>query len=91
MQPMVPQTGIGSRNGLLAGIAANIALILLFPPFENYPSTMRFSVTSFDGFYFYFGDKLQRNLYQPILFLEIFLVLINGALLWLLLPRQPRA
>ena len=80
----VGRTRIGPRLGVLIGVGINIALMLLFPPFENFPSTLRVSVTSFDGFYFYFGDKHQRAIYQPILFLEMFLVLLDGALLWLL-------
>lgn len=84
------RTGPGTRKGLLIGLAINIALMLLFPPFENFPSTLRVSVTSFDGFYFYFGDKYQRNVYQPILFLEVFLVLINSAMLFLLLRDRKR-
>jgi hypothetical protein len=85
----LPWTSIGPRNGVLIVVGINVALMLLFPPFENYPSTLRVSVTSFDGFYFYFGDKYQRYVYQPILFLEVFMVLLDGAVMWLLL-RDPR-
>jgi len=77
------------RNGVLIGAAIALALLLLFPPFENFPSALRVTVTSFDGFYFYFGDKYQRYVYQPILFLEVFVVLLDAAVLWLLL-RDPR-
>jgi hypothetical protein len=87
----VPRTRIGPRNGVLICAGITVALMLLFPPFENFPSALRVTVTSFDGFYFYFGDKYHRYVYQPILFLELFLVLLDAAVLWLLLqdPRRP--
>ena len=44
---------------------------------------------SFDGFYFLFGEHAQRALVTPILYLEVILVLVNGALLWLLFRRSP--
>ena len=72
------------RTGTLLFVIANLALILLFPPFENYASSSRFSGTYFDGFYFLFGDKWQRQIYVPLLYLEVLWVCINGALLWLL-------
>jgi len=66
----------------------NLALVLLFPPLENYASMTRVSGTWFDGFYFVFGDKWQRRFYLPLLYIEILWVLINGAVLWLLF-RDP--
>ena len=80
---------ITRRTGTLAFVVANLALILLFPPFENYASSSRFSGTYFDGFYFLFGDKWHRQIYVPLLYLEILWVFINGALLWLLFRDTP--
>jgi hypothetical protein len=84
-----PETAIMSRRTavILFGIV-NLALILLFPPFENYASSARFSGTYFDSFYFLFGDKWQRHIYVPLLYLEVLYVLVNTALLWLLF-RDP--
>jgi hypothetical protein len=86
-----PRTSIDPRKGVFIVVGVNLALILLFPPFENFPSTLRVTVTSFDGFYFFFGDKFHRHVYQPILFLELFLTLLNGAAMWLLLRDLRRA
>ncbi len=63
---------------------ANFALVLLFPPFESYPSVLRLQAPGFDGFYFVLGDKRHRSLFIPLLYLEIILVTINLLVAWLL-------
>lgn len=80
-----PETALMSRRTavIVFGIA-NLGLVLLFPPFENYASSARFSGTYFDSFYFLFGDKWQRRIYVPLLYLEVLFVLVNTAVLWLL-------
>lgn len=84
-----PGEGIMSRRAAVVSfVVVNLAVVLLFPPFENYVSTTRMSGTWFDGFYFAFGDKLHRRFYVPLLYLEVLWVLINGAVLWLLF-RDP--
>jgi hypothetical protein len=81
--------GIMSRRAAaIAFVVVNLAVVLLFPPFENYAFTTRMSGTWFDGFYFAFGDKLHRRFYVPLLYIEVLWVLINGAVLWLLF-REP--
>jgi hypothetical protein len=80
---------VSRRTGVAIFVILNLALILLFPPFENYASSARFSGTYFDSFYFIFGDKWQRQIYVPLLYLEILCVLVNGALLWLLFRDAP--
>jgi hypothetical protein len=77
------------RSAVIALALANLALIVLFPPFENYASTLRFTGTYFDGFYFLFGDKWHRRIYLPLLYMEVLWLLINAAVLWLLL-REPQ-
>ena len=76
------------RTAVLLFGAANLALLLLFPPFENYASSARFTGTYFDSFYFLFGDKWHRRIYLPLLYLEVLYVMVNVALLWLLF-REP--
>lgn len=82
---------ISRRTGVLAFAAVNLLLILAFPPFENYASMNRLSGTYFDGFYFIFGDKWQRRFYIPLLYLEILLLAINSAVLWLLFREPSRS
>lgn len=79
---------LSRRAGVVAFVVLNLALVLLFPPLENYASMTRVSGTWFDGFYFVFGDKWQRRFYLPLLYIEVLWVLINGAVLWLLF-RDP--
>ena len=79
------------RNGILAMMGVNLALMLLFPPMEGYASLTRLQVPSFDGFYFIFGDKSRRNVFIPILYMEVSFVLINAALFWLLFGESESA
>ena len=74
---------MSARNATISFAAVNIAVMILLPPFENYASALRISGTYFDGFYLLFGDKWQRRFYVPLLYLEIFWVLLNSALIWL--------
>ena len=89
----VPGRGLmGRRNATLVFGAVNLALLALFPPFEGYASAARLTGMYFDGFYFAFGDKSGRNLYVPLLYMEVLFLLINCSLLWLLFrDRPPRA
>lgn len=75
---------MSARNAVIVFSAVNAAVMILLPPFENYASALRISGTYFDGFYLLFGDKWQRRFYVPLLYLEIFWVLINAAVSWLL-------
>ena len=89
--PGAEREPIMSRRAAVVLFAiANLALVLLFPPFENYPSTLRFASTHFDGFYFVFGDKWQRRLYIPLLYMEILWILVNVGLIWLILRGDER-
>lgn len=72
-------------------VAANIAFIMLFPPFESYSSLAKFEAPTFDGFYFSLGDKRHRHYFIPILYLEITLVIIDSMVVWLLFNTVRRA
>ncbi len=78
------------RTAVLVIGVVNLAIALLFPPFENYASTLRFSSPHFDGFYFAFGDKAHRRFYIPLLYLEIVWMLVNIAILWLALRETEK-
>ncbi len=69
---------------VLALVAVNLVLVLLFPPFEYFSAITKAALPTFEGFYFLFGDNSQRQLVTAILYIEVALVLINGGLLWLL-------
>lgn len=71
------------QRSVLLLVAINLVLMLMFPPFEYYSAITKAALPTFEGFYFVFGDNSQRQLVTPILYIEVALVLINGALLWL--------
>lgn len=77
-----------AQKSVLGLVAANLVLILLFPPFENYQALTRAVLPTFDGFYFVFGDNVRRLIVTPVLYIEIILVLANGALAWLFFQRK---
>ena len=83
------QALMSRRSAALGFTSANLALVLLFPPFEGYASAARLAGMYFDGFYFAFGDKAGRHLYVPLLYLEVLLLLVNCGMLWLMF-RDPR-
>lgn len=80
----IPRFRCSRAIGLFALI--NLALICLFPPFEPYPSLLRQAapISGFDSFYFILGDRSQRPIFTPLLYLEVVLVAINALALWLL-------
>lgn len=70
------------RIALLLAVA-NLALALVFPPYE-YVSLLLGNVATFDGFHFVFAAHPNSVVNANFLALEFIVVLINGALLWLL-------
>jgi len=80
--------GTRYQRAVLWLISINLVLMLLFPPFEYYYAIAPTSLPTFDGFYFIFGDNSQRQIVAPVLYIEIALLLINGALLWLLFEER---
>lgn len=76
--------GNRQQRAVLALIAINLVLVLLFPPFENFSAITKAALPTFEGFYFLFGDNAQRQLVTTILYIEVALIIINGSLLWLL-------
>ncbi|MCF8176985.1 MAG: hypothetical protein K9J74_00610 [Sulfuritalea sp.] len=69
-------------------VAVNLVLIVLFPPFEFFSAITKAALPTFEGFYFLFGDNSLRQIVTPILYIEVALVIINGALLWILLKDK---
>lgn len=76
------------QRGVLWLVGINLVLVLLFPPFENYRAITKAVIPTFEGFYFIFADHAARQIITSILYIEVTLVLINGALAWLLFRRR---
>lgn len=71
-------------------VAFNLAIVFLFPPFEPYQSLQKSAGSSFDSFYFVFGDRSKRPFYIPLLQLEVIWVVINALAFWLLFNAVKR-
>ena len=71
------------RTATLFLVAANLTIVVLFPPFEYISNMTHATIPSFEGFYFLFSSPPSRVIVTPILWLEFIFVLINGALLLL--------
>lgn len=69
--------------------AINLSLMLLFPPYDYFSYT-RNNIPIFDGFLFVFGDHPNRALNGKLLSAEIFIVVINTAIVCLLQRERVR-
>jgi hypothetical protein len=78
---------INYQSAILLVVAANLSVILLFPPFQFYYAVNSAPLPSFQGFYFIFMAGPKLIIVAPILYLEVIFVLFNGAALWLLFNR----
>ena len=75
---------------VLAIAAANVIIILLFPPFDVY-SIAASQLPVFGGFDFYFRRDQYMVVNTSMLVLELFVVLINTGIAILLLGTKPPA
>lgn len=64
-------------------VIADLLLILLFPPFETQPLAARIGDRAFEGFRFALSGNVQSGIFLPLLFLELLLLALNAATLWL--------
>jgi hypothetical protein len=69
-------------------IAVNLVGVLLFPPFEYVSHMTKAVLPTFEGFYFIFNPPQYRVIVTPILYLEVMLVLINGAMMLLVFKEK---
>lgn len=76
------------QNAILLVVAANLTVILLFPPFEHVNAITSALLPTFQGFYFIFSAGPMLAIVTPILYLEVIFVLFNGAVLWLLFRKD---
>lgn len=75
------------QNAILLVMAANLTVIILFPPFQLYYAVTSALLPTFEGFYFIFLAGPMLTIVTPILYLEVIFVLFNGSILWLLFNR----
>jgi hypothetical protein len=89
---VVTRRRISMQNATLLFVALNLVVILLFPPFESVFAMTNAALPTFEGFYFIFARQANHVIVSTILYLEVLLVLINGALFWLIFrERKPSA
>jgi len=79
---------------VIVGAVINLALALLFPPFDRYP--LGRGMAAFDAFYPLMAAPPAGFINTGLLYIEIMAVAFNAALAWLMLqgsaedPAQPR-
>ncbi|HEY6896963.1 MAG TPA: hypothetical protein VI279_06855 [Rhodocyclaceae bacterium] len=71
---------------ILSAALFNLALVLLFPPYD-YLSMQRGNVPTFSGFHFPFVELPHLVLNKDFLTLEVFVILVNTAIAWLLVGK----
>ncbi len=76
------------QNATLIVVAVNLVVIMLFPPFESVFTLSKAAIPNFEGFYFIFVRPPHHVIVTSILYLEVFLILINGALFWLIFREK---
>jgi len=76
--------------GIAMVTLVNLAIVFLFPPFEQYNSVLRTTAPGFDSFYFVFGNRSARPIFVPLLQLQVFFILINALGLYLLFGAVQR-
>ncbi|MCK9202510.1 MAG: hypothetical protein M0P59_01135 [Gallionella sp.] len=85
---LIAERRLNYQNAILLMIAANLTVILLFPPFEYFYAITNAVLPTFEGFYFIFSAGPMLTIVTPILYLEVMFVLFNGAVLWLLFLKK---
>lgn len=72
-------------------IVINLIGVVLFPPFEYVGNMTNAMIPTFEGFYFIFSHPPYRAIVTPVLYLEVFFILINGGLMLLAFKENPFA
>lgn len=83
--------GNARQRAVLGLVAINLIVAVLFPPFENFSAITKAALPTFEGFHFVFGDNPMRLIVTSVLYIEVALIIINGALLWLLFRDKTAA
>jgi hypothetical protein len=88
---VVERRRISLQNATLIVIAVNLVIILLFPPFESVFAMTKASIPTFEGFYFIFARQPNHVIVTAILYIEVFFMLVNGAIFWLIFRDKSQA
>ena len=88
---VVTRRRISLQNATLLVVAVNLVVIVLFPPFESVFALTQAAIPTFEGFYFIFSRQTNHVIVAAILYLEVFFVLINGAIFWLIFRDRGEA
>jgi hypothetical protein len=75
---------ISLQSATLVVVAVNLVVILLFPPFESVFAMSKASIPTFEGFYFIFARQQNHVIVTAVLYIEVFFMLITGAIFWLI-------
>ena len=85
-----PRRKLNMQNAALLFTGVNLVLMLLFPPMESVFALTKAALPTFEGFFFIFAQQPAHVIVETLLYLEVMLILVNGALLWLIFrQRQP--
>jgi hypothetical protein len=87
----VVRRSLSLQNATLIVVAVNLVVILLFPPFESVFAMSKAAIPTFEGFYFIFARQQHHVIVTAVLYLEVFFVLINGAIFWLIFRDRSQA
>ena len=79
------------QKTVLAVVAVNLVVILLFPPLQHYQQVTLAILPSFQGFYFIFSPHQNMTVVSAMLYIEVIFVLVNGGIFWLLFKESPES
>lgn len=81
--------GIGFQNAVLVITSVNLAVMILFPPFESVYAMTNAALPNFEGFYFIFRKLPNHTIVTTVLYIEMIFILVNGGLFWLIFKERP--
>ncbi len=84
----VPRPKMSLQNASLLFTGVNLVLMLLFPPMESVFALTKAAIPTFEGFYFIFVRQQAHVIVETLLYLEVMIILVNGALLWLIFKSR---
>jgi hypothetical protein len=83
-----PHHRLSLQDLVLLGVVLTLLLAVLYPPFQDLYTASTALLPMFDDFYFVFEDNSRRVIVVAVLWFEITLIVVTGAMLWLLLRKS---